>query len=711
MNAKRLLDIIVDILKQDKRLWDEDKTELNQTLLFDLLGRYDESLIQLLLESDLIRNRFFIKINDVFVFKNNDFKFFMEENKINNSYTKYLNRIGLHDGLKFINNRNEVVINFPFKDCVLEGGQSTEEGIDYYYEYDEKINKTEEKLGYKSNTYNLKATKRNEIFYNQIIARDEIDRLEQEKAFVNWKRYTKEGIREVNNLTIDETGLIRDNLIIKGNNLLALHSLKSQFAGKVKLIYLDPPYNTEEDDFKYNDRFTRSTWLTFMKNRLEVAEEFLRDDGYIALQISDKNVHYIKILMDEIFGEENFINNIVVKMSEASGVKMAHVRKRVPKIKEHILLYKRKNSQLNPVKTDRLEWDDEYRILLQNFSKADKAIIDEAARKSEEGNEISEQDIHQIDSILEKVTLKNVYTEMKELNIPTDEQAGWLRKNAYRICRSAASSSVKQLADDKKKRNDNLLFCVISSRDKIPYIVKSDYTPSATSPRVQLLFAEDMLKTYIGDIWTDINTTGLENEGTVQLKNGKKPEKLLKRIIDMTTLKNDIVMDCFLGSGTTAAVAHKMNRQYIGIEQLDYGEDDPIVRLEHVIQGDDSGISDSVDWRGGGEFISLELAKWNEKAIEEINSCKNLQELKDLFAVLCDKYFLHYNVQVNNFKEEILQEENFAKLTLEEQKSMFVTMLDLNQLYVLKSEMEDTRFGITEKDQELTRLFYDREGI
>jgi adenine-specific DNA-methyltransferase len=214
---------ILEVLKADERLWSQDKIELNQTLLLDLVENIDEKIISLLLQEKDLRENFFVKIKDVYVFKTNDFRFFMEENKVDNSYTAYKNRIGLTDGRKFLKDTNDVVLDFPYKDCVLEGGQSTEEGVDIYFEYDKTLTKDEEKKGYKINQYNQKQAKRKEIFFNQILAHDEKDRLEDAKALTNWKRFTKDGQEEVEKIKRDDDGTIRENLIIKGNNLLALH--------------------------------------------------------------------------------------------------------------------------------------------------------------------------------------------------------------------------------------------------------------------------------------------------------------------------------------------------------------------------------------------------------------------------------------------------------------------------------------------------------
>lgn len=281
---------IINILKKDDRLWNEDKTELNQTLLLDLVENIDKKVIHLLLQEKNLREKFFVKIEDVYVFKTNDFRFFIEENKVDNSYTAYKNRIGLTDGKKFLKDTNDVVLDFPYKDCVLEGGQSTEEGTDTYFDWQE--DKLKDKLDENGNKvkdgrrnvkvidvpahYEQKTAKRKEIFFNQVLAHDEIDRLFDHKALLNWKRFSKDGKQKVKEIKRDEDGTIKENLIIKGNNLLALHSLKKQFSGKVKLIYIDPPYyfkdKKDDDAFAYNSNFKLSTWLTFMKNRLDVAK-------------------------------------------------------------------------------------------------------------------------------------------------------------------------------------------------------------------------------------------------------------------------------------------------------------------------------------------------------------------------------------------------------------------------------------------------------
>ena len=224
----------------------------------------DQNLIKLLLSDPEIKSTFFDEIDGHWVFNHNIFiNYINTKNFLANSYTQFRNKIGLNINDKFLRERGEVSLVWPYKDCVLEGGQTTEE------------------------------EKRKEIFFNEILAQDEINRMFDPKVLTNYKRHTAIGEQEVTEIKRDDNGIIRENLIIKGNNLIALHTLKQQFRGQVKLIYIDPPYNTGNDSFGYNDSFNHSSWLTFMKNRLEVAREFLQDNGVILIHIDDQEMHYL----------------------------------------------------------------------------------------------------------------------------------------------------------------------------------------------------------------------------------------------------------------------------------------------------------------------------------------------------------------------------------------------------------------------------------
>ncbi|HFB4915966.1 TPA: site-specific DNA-methyltransferase [Neisseria gonorrhoeae] len=695
---------LAQALLSHEKIWaNEEKTILAKNILLDLVEKTDPSIIGLLLNNDELKRHFFVEVNGVLVFKLQDFRFFLDKHSINNSYTKYANRIGLTDGNRFLKDNSDIVLDFPFKDCVLNGGQSTEEGEEIYF----KRNNSQPASQPASQLYTKLTRKRQEIFFNQTLAFDEIDWLFDAKAFSKFSRHTADGKQPVDEIKRRSDGTPAENLIIKGNNLIALHSLAKQFKGKVKLIYIDPPYNTETDSFAYNDKFSHSTWLTFMKNRLEIAKELLKDDGLIFVQCDDKEQAYLKVLLDETFTRENFINCIAVKMSEPSGNKMAHTSHRLPKIKEYILIYKNKNIKLNPIREQKSEWDNEYNIFLENFTQEDKKFIDLIVNSQTENKEINGNTLKEIDILLKKISPISVNQKLAQLNIKDNEVIKWKLDNAYRIVRTAASSSVKKLADEKKEICQQQFFSVISKRDKLLYIVKSDYSKDAKAPRVQVLFAEDYLSISLCDLWTNINTTGLEAEGNVELKNGKKPESLIETIIKLATNENDIVLDYHLGSGTTAAVAHKMNRQYIGIEQMDYIETLAVERMKKVIDGEQGGISKAVNWQGGGEFVYAELSPFNETAKQQILACENSDGIKTLFEGLCERHFLKYNVSVNEFSQ-IIEEPEFQSLALDEQKQMMLEMLDLNQMYISLSEMDDEQFAgcLNDDDKALSRAFY-----
>jgi len=306
-----------NLLKKDSHFIDREGDLLKNNVI-DAAYKSDKKLVELLLSQKEFKDKFFSKIKDVWVFNINDFiNYIQDKNFLADSYTKYRNKIGLNIDGKFLNERKEVALVWPFKDCILEGGMTKEE------------------------------EKRKEVFFNEILAQDEIDKLLTPKVLTNWKRYTQKGEEKIKELKRDKDGIIQENLIIRGNNLLALHSLKQQFQNKIKLIYIDPPYNTEgaDDSFKYNDSFNHSTWLTFMKNRLEVARDLLTEDGAIYVQLDFNEVHYCKIIMDEIFGRDNFQREIIWRIGWISGYKS--VNNNWVRNHDSILFYSKNKNNLN----------------------------------------------------------------------------------------------------------------------------------------------------------------------------------------------------------------------------------------------------------------------------------------------------------------------------------------------------------------------------
>lgn len=559
------------LLKNTK--FSDEKGILFVNKILEAIETIDTDLVEILIKDDKAKKHFFSKVLDTFVM--NQFKlidFFSMNNYFEESYTSYTNKIGLIRKDDFIKKNNDVVLAFPYKDCVLEGGQTKDE------------------------------QKGKENFFNEILDSDEIDRLFEPKVLTNIKRYTKDGVyspsdtkgwHSQNNGVVSDT----DNLILKGNNLLALHSLKKKYAGKVKLIYIDPPYNTGNDSFKYNDNFNHSTWLTFMKNRLEVAKALLKDDGAIFVQCDDNEQAYLKVLMDEVF-KGNFVNCIIPEMSNLSGNKIEHAiqGRKFPKIKEYILLYaKNKNHlTLNIPKQTKDEWDSEYNIIFSN-------LTEKIFEKIE--NLIAENNQDALNEILKDQKIESLNVYLKENNIENTEE--WKKQNSFRILASKPNAALI-----KKSLEINFEMQITSIRNSRGdlKVIRTDFNKKTETARIELVFAKHNLEIFLGDIWHKITTTGgVAQEGGVVLKNGKKPEQLLNIILKSATQPNDLVLDFHLGSGTTCAVAHKMGRQYIGIEQMDYIQDITVERMKKVIDGEQGGISKSVNWQGGGDFVYAEL--------------------------------------------------------------------------------------------------------
>src|SRR3989339_849325 len=290
---KNIFEQLTDLLKKDERLVSQDGILLkNQTQ--ELARKNDPVLIKLLLSDKAIKQHFFFEVEKTLIFDKEKFvRFISNKQFLPDSYTAFKNKIGLTSGDEYVSENKEVVLAWPYKDCVLEGGMTKED------------------------------QKRDEIFYNETLAPDDINRLLDTKVFTNFKRIDKNGEHKLDGFKRDEKGTIKDNLIIKGNNLLALASLKKEFAGKVKLIYIDPPFNTGGDSFNYNDRFNHSSWLVFMKNRLELAKQLLTDDGNIFIHIDINESHYLKVLCDDVFSRENFVEEITWAYGSPSGGRAA----------------------------------------------------------------------------------------------------------------------------------------------------------------------------------------------------------------------------------------------------------------------------------------------------------------------------------------------------------------------------------------------------
>ena len=396
-----------------------------------------------------------------------------------------------------------------------------------------------------------------------------------------------------------------DNILIQGDNLLALKALEQVYAGKVKCIYIDPPYNIDAATPFYEDGLAHSEWLNRMRIRLEYLRTLLAEDGLFFVQIDDEEMPYLTVLLDEVFGRNNRINIIAVKMSEVSGVKMAHVNKRLPKLKEFILVYgKSREHEINIEQVFDNVWNNEYKTLLVGLSKIE---IDKLKGILSQDN-CTEEDVNSCNDILKTATTVSLAEHFKSLSMSKSDQDEWKFKNAYRIIQAVGSKSVLNLAKNESKKDQEIAAALSSSG--LIYLYKTQFDQSAKQPRIQIIFADENLSKNPGDFWVDIKTTGgVGQEGGVLFPNGKKPEALIKRIIGMNTVKGDIILDSFGGSGTTAAVAHKMGRKWIMVELGDHAQTHIVPRLNKVIDGEDNGgVTEAAGWKGGGGYRFYRLA-------------------------------------------------------------------------------------------------------
>jgi adenine-specific DNA-methyltransferase len=637
----RIYHLLEQILRKEPNYITDDG-HLKKWVVISKAQNFDEELLALLIDEPEIKAEFFKEIHQHWVFDQNRFVQFLEQkNFLNDSYTAFKNKIGLTIDGKYLKQRNEVALVWPFKDCLLEGGQSREED------------------------------KREEIFFNETLAQDEITQLLEPKVLTNAKRYSPEGTEdfchsersEESIFNRDEKGTITDNLIIKGNNLLALHSLKEEFAGKVKLIYIDPPYNTGKDGFQYNDNFSASSWLTFMKNRLEAARELLSSEGVMFIQIDDKYKDYLKVCCDDIFKAENFIANIIWK--KRGGPPNDKV---IGATHENILLYS-KSEKYKLYKKPRTEEQKGRYTNPDNHPKGNWSPDNLMANvKGGRG----------VDSLYFPIINPNTGEE----HFPSSN-GNW-RYSQETINRLLANDEIYFGKDGKGKPKLKRFF--------------NDLKDEGVS---------------IGTFWEDLPQNNsataeiLKLFGSVNEFDTPKPEKLLQRIISIASRENDIVLDFFAGSGTTAAVALKMKRRFIVTEQMYYIDNVTMQRIKKVIAGEQGGISEEEEWKGGGSFIYLELKKYNQTFVEQIAEASNTEALLEIWEAMKAKSFLNYNVDIKKQEAHI---EEFKALTLAEQKRHLVEILDKNQLYVNLSSLDDDDFAVTDHEKKITKAFYQKQA-
>jgi len=618
-----LLEELQLLLGKDERIVSEGKLLKNK--IVELTAKGDKKLISLLLSNERIKNHFFTKVDEVLIFDKEKFmKFINNKAFLPDSYTTFKNKIGLTVDGNYISQNKEVVLSWPYKDCILEGGQE---------DPDEK---------------------RKEVFHNEILAPDEIDRLLDPKAFTNFKRIDKDGEHSVEE--IKQT----DNLIIKGNNLLVLHSLKERLAGKVKMIYIDPPYNTgkEADEFNYNDKFTHSTWLTFMKNRLEIARKLLREDGVIFISIDDNEQAYLKILCDEIFGRDNFIACMPWK---GRGGRQDSLF--VANIHEYILFYVKNNE--NFIAGQKQKTGDKF----PHFdSKKGLYYKRQLARKW--GSHSKREDRPNLYYPVKAPDGSDVYPKLED---GTDGCWRWSKKKM-----------------EKEIKLGNVEFIKINN----DWAVYQKIYQIEEKPR------SEKFTSWLDDVGTTAN-------GTKELKllfgekvfNYPKPTSLIKRLMRMANVKdNDIVLDFFAGSGTTGHAVLSLNKEdgknikFILCEQMEYINTVTVPRIKKVLEDED--------------FVYMETVKLNERYIEKILGAKSQDELSEIWKDMKKNSFLSYRIDPKDIDDHAKE---FGELSLEDQKKFLIELLDKNDLYVNYSEIEDRHYGVSKEDIRLNKIFYGRD--
>ncbi len=616
----------------------DDTGELIPAAVRDHAWQLNHNLIKLLLTGDEIKATFFDEIDGHWVFNHNTFiNYITDKNFLANSYTQFRNKIGLNIGGKFLRERGEVSLVWPYKDCVLEGGQTKEE------------------------------EKRKEIFFNETLAQDEINRMFDPKVLTNWKRHTAEGEQAVTDIQRDENGIVLENLIIKGNNLIALHTLKQQFRGQVKLIYIDPPYNTEDDSFQYNDSFTHSTWLTFMKNRLEVAKELLKEDGFILIQIDNRELAYLKCLCDEVFNN-NFRNGIIVKKGQKSLQKQFDSVDKLNAGYDTILFYSKDRKIKIPNLFKKLKgpsassWNNHWRGTDRPTMRFELFGITPETGQWRWKKSRTYEAVENYQILIHYIKSKGIAEEdITDAHIDTYYNS-YIQENSM-------------LSD----KDFELVRCNNNGSPE-------HYIPATDN----ILLSEN---------WTDISVAGRQSEFAHE-----KNEEILKRILEWLTAEEDIILDFFAGAGTTGAVAHKLNRQWILVEQLDYIKTLTVPRINEVIAGERGGISESVNWQGGGDFTYCELMPYNQAYMDKIQSAHSSEALVALWRDIAENAFLNW--YVNPEMPEEAMNDFIAIGDVEKQKHLLAEQLDKNQLYVNLSEIEDSDFEVSAEDQALNKAFY-----
>lgn len=622
-----------------------DGTVNKQRVIQDLYN-YDSELIAAMLNSDLLKENFTMQVADTTIFQiNNLIELFEADEFWKDSYTKYSKKIGLTSGGKFIDECTDVVLDFPYKDTVLKASMSKEDT-------DKEDLRPEEP------------------FLNEIIAKEEIDVLLDKKIFVNAKRYSSEGEERTNSFN-------DDNLIIKGNNLLALHTLKERYDGKIKLIYIDVPYYFKKkisgDAFKYNSNFKMSTWLVFLKNRLEIAKELLSEDGSIWINISEDGMHYLKVIADSIFGNDHFVGTIPRKTRDGKS----DVPFNFSQDFDWLLVYTNGNEN--------------EAIIGRNVDRNYITTPDFPDRPWRSADLTSQRTIFERPN--SNYTIINPKTGKEYLVNPKRSWA--IPKDNFSVYYQAGAIGFPDDYDFMKgEKPFRRVFKDEDEQKAKPSAVSSDF------------LLKEFIATVLGKAKNKSGNDEIDQLFGRDEFDYAKPEMLLKSIIEISTKEEDIVLDFFMGSGTTQAAAMKMNRKFIGIEQMDYTNTISVPRLQKVIEGEQGGISKAVGWQGGGSFVYAELMEKNTGFLKSVMAANSMTELQEVFSRMLETADFDFRVDLDEVRGTIWQ------LPVEDQKRILIKIIDKNQLYYNYSEIDDAnvRDLIADTDYAFNQSFYAERG-
>lgn len=676
----KFYETVLAVLKRDNRFFTEEGVLLRNAV-YEAAMQMDTNLIHLLLTNDITKARFFKEVDGIAVFDKVGFGWVVNNREfLPDSYTRFKNKIGLaNDNGDIISSTGNVELIFPYKDCVLEGGQTSEE------------------------------QKNGEIFYNETLAPDEVDRLLYPKCFTTPILYDMSGAKRVNNVNK------HDNLIIKGNNLLALASLKKRYAGLVKCIYIDPPYyfieNKSGDTFGYNSNFKLSTWLTFMKNRLCIARELLSDEGTIWISVGKDGQHYLKVLADDIFGVDCFVADIAWQKTYSPRNDAHGISSEI----ESILVYSKKPNW-QPYKLPRTAKmnsvyknpDNDHTLWRTSDAFAPSAATHQGMVYAIQ-HPITGELIYPYNGACWPLEQKSMLREMsnwanydfKDINdderraqvcgVPVDS----VRKNVKAIMLAEPLESAKEKS------------LAIIERGQWP---KFFFTKNGYGGIARKTYLDDNKGKVVTNFWSfeQVGHTDEAKKEIVSIFDDKafatpKPERLIMQILQVATKPGDLVLDYHLGSGTTCSVAHKMGRQYIGIEQMDYIKSLVVNRLRFDISGGKGGGSENFEWIGGGSFIYCELAKANQNFVDEIQTATTVDEIKDIYNRIIETGFISSKV---NPKDIDYNADDFYSLSIDDQKRFLMELLDKNLLYVNYCDIDDEEYGISAEDKAFTRSFY-----